>query len=490
MRARWIGSLVIALLVLVRTPIIYAQKTLDISATLVKNIPGLEGPERGRLSLALSLAFADVATLSDTLKVSVNRTINTGLFEMSANTGDADDPMSDADFAQIAQAARVAHDAILAGAKPDRVADLILVAFARPVSGGQVAAAANALDRLIEGQVSEAIAREVIAQALDAKWSSQVLGSVVGGLVLGIQQGLDAENLALSLVIGVAQQSSDTAIETVVSDALNAVRLGQDATFDAVRNAQSAGLPESLGREIYFVAVEEGWSQVVLQGVLDGLLKGQQLGLPLEKLATALIVRVSMGLDGQPIAQIVAEEMRYVQDLTKTQMAQIQQALKPSLQSAPGEAVADRKLGLRLISTVSMAASVQDFIGTPYRWGGTARRRGVDCSGFTQGVYRDLRIVIPRVSRDQFRRAPIKVSKSEKLQYGDLVFFNKYGGADQYITHVGLYLGADEKGIVRFAHASSSKGVTISRFDKRYYRSRYVGGGRVAQLQKDNGGMP
>ncbi|MDP6040382.1 MAG: hypothetical protein QGG64_17655, partial [Candidatus Latescibacteria bacterium] len=62
--------------------------------------------------------------------------------------------------------------------------------------------------------------------------------------------------------------------------------------------------------------------------------------------------------------------------------------------------------------------------------------------------------------------------------------FNKQGGRDRYITHVGHFLGKDEILEERFAHAVSSKGVTISLFNKRYYKSRYVGGGRVGVLQE------
>jgi cell wall-associated NlpC family hydrolase len=130
-----------------------------------------------------------------------------------------------------------------------------------------------------------------------------------------------------------------------------------------------------------------------------------------------------------------------------------------------------------------MATSIRDFLGTPYKWGGTAKKRGTDCSGFTQGVFRDGGIGIPRVSRDQHKRTPLKLKKRNELVWGDLVFFNKNGGPDSYITHVGLYLGKDEKGIERFVHSCCSKGVTVSRFNKRYYLSRFVGGARPGDVK-------
>jgi cell wall-associated NlpC family hydrolase len=63
-----------------------------------------------------------------------------------------------------------------------------------------------------------------------------------------------------------------------------------------------------------------------------------------------------------------------------------------------------------------------------------------------------------------------KISKS-KLQEGDLVFFNTFGND---ISHVGIYL-KDGK----FAHTSTSKGVTVSSLNERYYQKNYRAAGRV-----------
>ncbi|MDF2544573.1 MAG: hypothetical protein K0S47_4291 [Herbinix sp.] len=41
------------------------------------------------------------------------------------------------------------------------------------------------------------------------------------------------------------------------------------------------------------------------------------------------------------------------------------------------------------------------FEGNPYRWGGTSLTKGTDCSGFTQSVYKDMGIKIPRTSKMQ-----------------------------------------------------------------------------------------
>jgi len=72
----------------------------------------------------------------------------------------------------------------------------------------------------------------------------------------------------------------------------------------------------------------------------------------------------------------------------------------------------------------------ESLVGIYYVYGGTTPA-GFDCSGFTQYVYRQVGITIPRTAEDQ-RRAATPVSNP---QPGDLVFF----GVPAY--HVGIYAG-------------------------------------------------
>jgi murein DD-endopeptidase / murein LD-carboxypeptidase len=112
---------------------------------------------------------------------------------------------------------------------------------------------------------------------------------------------------------------------------------------------------------------------------------------------------------------------------------------------------------------------VVGYLGTPYRHGGTTKD-GLDCSGFTSQVYTEsLQLHLPRSTREQFE-AGTEVDK-ERLQFGDLVFFNTTGHSP---SHVGIYIEED-----LFAHASVTQGVTISSLESTYYRKRYVGAKRV-----------
>ncbi len=76
----------------------------------------------------------------------------------------------------------------------------------------------------------------------------------------------------------------------------------------------------------------------------------------------------------------------------------------------------------------------RNYLGVPYRWGGSDPDTGLDCSGLTQLVYRRLGVSLPRVSRDQ-AQVGTAVASLDEAQPGDLVFFG------EPIDHVGIYSG-------------------------------------------------
>lgn len=100
------------------------------------------------------------------------------------------------------------------------------------------------------------------------------------------------------------------------------------------------------------------------------------------------------------------------------------------------------------------------WIGTPYRYGGTTKR-GVDCSGFALNIYNNVfDTKLKRSTAEQMKQSS-KVSR-RKLKEGDLVFFSS-SKSKKKVGHVGIYL-KDGK----FVHASTSKGVIVSKLNEPY----------------------
>ena len=116
------------------------------------------------------------------------------------------------------------------------------------------------------------------------------------------------------------------------------------------------------------------------------------------------------------------------------------------------------------------------FIGCRYIWGNEGQivdgKRTFDCSGFTQFVFGEYGIDLPRVSKDQKNKGTEIITNKKdyaKLNLGDLVHFT---------GHVGIYIGNNE-----FIHASNSSpypkgGVKISKFST-YSSLKFIRATRV-----------
>lgn len=87
----------------------------------------------------------------------------------------------------------------------------------------------------------------------------------------------------------------------------------------------------------------------------------------------------------------------------------------------------------------SIVNCAKEFLNVPYLWGGKSFF-GIDCSGFTQIIYKIHGIKIPR---DAYQQAEIgdALTFLEEAKPGDLAFFENKDGR---IHHVGIIL-ADQK---------------------------------------------
>ena len=115
----------------------------------------------------------------------------------------------------------------------------------------------------------------------------------------------------------------------------------------------------------------------------------------------------------------------------------------------------------------SLRRIIKPWMGTPYVYGGSTRQ-GTDCSGFVLNVMRDWAgISLPRTAEQQAKLG--RPVSSGSLQAGDAVFF----GSWNRVEHVGIALGDGT-----FAHASTSKGVTVTPLSAPYWAKRYKGARR------------
>jgi hypothetical protein len=135
-------------------------------------------------------------------------------------------------------------------------------------------------------------------------------------------------------------------------------------------------------------------------------------------------------------------------------------------------ATGDKVLDLRERAADLTLAAV-NFIGTPYRWGGTSADDGFDCSGFTRHVFElALGLVLPRRSDEQARAAGLQPVARDQLEPGDLVFFNTLRRS---FSHVGIYIGDG-----RFVHAPRrGAAVRIESLQGPYWAKRYNGARRA-----------
>jgi cell wall-associated NlpC family hydrolase len=106
-----------------------------------------------------------------------------------------------------------------------------------------------------------------------------------------------------------------------------------------------------------------------------------------------------------------------------------------------GDVTFDRKS----CTKAEMLALSKQFLHIPYTWGGRSSS-GYDCSGYTQMLYRQMGVFLPRDSKDQLAHDGFVETTRDKLVAGDLIF---WGLAEDKIRHVGMYLGNDE-----FIHAT------------------------------------
>ena len=99
----------------------------------------------------------------------------------------------------------------------------------------------------------------------------------------------------------------------------------------------------------------------------------------------------------------------------------------------------------QVLNRAEIIQLARKYLATPYLWGGRSPF-GIDCSGFTQVVYKMAGIPLLRDASQQAAQGK-KIATLSESQKGDLAFFTKKG--KQNVSHVGILL--NDKTII---HAS------------------------------------
>lgn len=115
------------------------------------------------------------------------------------------------------------------------------------------------------------------------------------------------------------------------------------------------------------------------------------------------------------------------------------------------------------------------WVGTPYAYAKCEKGEGTDCSGMVMKVYETA--AGWKIPRNSAKQAEFCIFlEKENVCVGDLVFFAT-GKDPERISHVGIMI--DD---INFVHASTSKGVVVSKINTPYYTRTFRMFGRIPSV--------
>lgn len=89
--------------------------------------------------------------------------------------------------------------------------------------------------------------------------------------------------------------------------------------------------------------------------------------------------------------------------------------------------------------TENLAVTATSFLNSPYLWGGRTHF-GIDCSGFTQAVFKLHGINLLRDASQQFEQGYM-INSLHETKLGDVAFFDNDKGT---VVHVGIMLSSEK----------------------------------------------
>lgn len=237
--------------------------------------------------------------------------------------------------------------------------------------------------------------------------AAEISGLVNAGVATTMEQVEDETVLAAAIAPSVVEGYTLLGVVTADSGYIN-IREEMSTESEIVGKIRKDGICE-------VVSIEEGWCEIEsaeIKGYIssDYLLTGAEANEKAESLME----------EGRELeTALTMMEYRYGKGVTDIQM--------------------------------EICEYARQFVGNPYKWGGTSLTKGADCSGFTLSVFANYGVSLPHSSKAQ-ANCGTRVDLSE-VQPGDLIF---YGGKN--IHHVAMYIGNGQ-----IVHAQSAKtGIRVS----------------------------
>lgn len=181
-------------------------------------------------------------------------------------------------------------------------------------------------------------------------------------------------------------------------------------------------------------------------------------------------------------AKAAALDTKQLEDNKNALLKSFQTEIKAVAAASEAAKNAEIERAIKHSKTIDgLLSEAESYLGTPYRFGGMTRN-GIDCSAFVLSVFGAATgTALPRIAAAQAQQG--ETISRENLSKGDLLFFSQGGGR---ISHVAIVYDITPEGIVRFIHAATSKGVSISSLSDSYWASKFRFAKRILNDKNPN----
>ena len=193
-----------------------------------------------------------------------------------------------------------------------------------------------------------------------------------------------------------------------------------------------------------YISEENGWYYIT-SGNVTGYVKAEYcvIGEAASKLAKEMLAEgkdfVSAESKEEEAARLAEEKRKKEERAAKLAAQKKETGTKATVTTEIAE------------NGLAVADFACQFIGNPYKWGGTSLTDGADCSGFVMSVYANFGVELPH-SSSALRKVGYDVGSLSDAIAGDIIC---------YSGHVGIYIGDG-----RIVHASTKKtGIIVSNAD-------------------------